>query len=224
MRAADAAAAERFGIETMQLMEVAGVQTARLAAAFLQGAAGRAIAVVAGPGHNGGDALVAARHLWQRDATVSCWVMGAPDRLSALTRHQLEVAQRLGIDIQAATARNPVRPPDLIIDGVLGTGIHPPLRDPARSVVTALNSLRRPVLAVDLPSGLDADTGGGGESCVRATITLTLGLPKPGLLHADGVGRLYLADIGLPPQVFGVDAAAVRRVYAQGDLLELVAE
>ncbi len=224
MRRADAAAQGDYGIEPVQLMEAAGMQVARLVDAWLGGARGTSVSVIAGPGHNGGDALVAARHLLQRGARVRAWVLGATDRLSPLTSRHRRTAEALGIPVQEAATGSFEAAADVVIDGLLGTGTQLPLRGPALAVVAALNRLQRPIVAVDLPSGLDADTGEGQVNCVQAALTLTLGLPKPGLQNAPPVGRLFLADIGLPGAVFGTQAEAVRALYAQNDLLELVSE
>ena len=223
MRRADSAAGD-CGIEALQLMEAAGIQVARFADAWMAGARGRTVGVLAGGGNNGGDALVAARHLLQRGARVRVWLLGALDRLGPLTQRHLATAQRLGIPVDDAAEGLGAGPFDLIIDGLLGTGVRLPLRGPAVQVLQALNRMARPVLAVDVPSGLDADTGLGQETCAQAAATLTLGLPKSGTRGVRPVGRLFLADIGLPPVVFGPLEDAARSTYTRGELLELVGE
>ncbi len=222
MRRADAAALGTFGIEPLQLMEIAGFQVARLADALMEGVNSKRVAIVAGRGNNGGDALVAGRHLAQRGAVVQAWVMGPEDRLGDLTRRHLRTTARMGIPVYDASAEHLVVDAELIVDGLLGTGVRLPLRDPTVSLIRSINQSKPNVLAVDVPSGLDADTGEGDDQCVRAAATLTLGLPKRGLMRAQSVGRLFLADIGIPAVVFGPQQSAVTRVYMKGDLVELV--
>ncbi len=222
MRTADAAALGTFGIEPLQLMEIAGYQVARLAVALLEGAKDKRVTIIAGRGNNGGDALVAGRHLAQRGAVVQAWVLGPEDRLGDLTRRHLRTTTQMGITVHDASAEPFVVDAELIVDGLLGTGVRLPLRGPTVPLIRSINQSKRQILAVDVPSGLDADTGEGDDQCVRAAATLTLGLPKRGLMRARSVGRLFLADIGIPTVVFGAEESAVMRVYMKGDLVELI--
>lgn len=218
MRQADLEAQRDFGIEAAQLMEVAGFQVAIFVDGWLQGARGKSIAIVCGSGNNGGDALVAARYLHARGASVTVLVLEPRGDLPA--RH-LATAKRLGIPCHDAQQTAIPRQADLVIDGLLGTGIKLPLRPPAGALIEAINAARTTVVAVDIPSGLDADDGSGHQSCVRAHATLTLGVPKPGLFLALAVGRLFVADIGLPPSLFRPRRGAVEWLYAQGAIVEL---
>ena len=85
-----------------------------------------------------------------------------------------------------------------------------------------MNASGRPIVAIDVPSGMDADTGVGAEAAVRAAATLTLAAPKAGLAGASNAGRVFLADIGMPVALFGADREALAALYAAGDLVELV--
>jgi hydroxyethylthiazole kinase-like uncharacterized protein yjeF len=136
-------------------------------------------------------------------------------------RHALTV-RRLGISVLDAP-QGIDRSADIIIDGLFGTGIRLPLRDPAPAIIEAMNATGRPIVAIDVPSGMDADTGMGAETAVRAAATLTLVAPKAGLARAANAGRVFNADIGMPVAVFGADGAALAALYAIGDLVELVA-
>jgi len=218
-RALDAAAERDAGIDSGQLMEIAGFQVARLAALVAGGLQGKRVVVAAGGGNNGGDALVAGRFLVQRGATVHVW-MRAGQRLSPLTARHQRTLERLGVRLHdAATSALPSA--DLVIDGLLGTGIQQPLRPEVGTLIETINRARLPVLAVDVPSGLDADTGAGADQCIQAVWTVTLGLPKPALVSARATGRLFVADIGLPIPLFGSLAAAVSDLYSLGDLVEV---
>jgi len=178
------------------------------------------VVVAAGGGNNGGDALAAARFLFQRGAEVQVW-MRAGQRLSPLAARHRQTVERLGI-AQHDASRTPLPTGDLVLDGLLGTGIQLPVRADVADMIEAINRAGIPVLAVDIPSGLDADSGAGQETCIHARWTVTLGLPKPALWASPATGRLFLADIGLPLPLFGTVAEAVRQLYAEGDLVELV--
>ena len=212
LRRADAEAAATFGIEPLQLMEVAGWQVASFVDAFMDGIQGKRVSVVAGSGNNGGDALVAARFLLQRGAIVNASIVPSRDASSLAGRHALTIG-RLGIPI-ADAPQGIDASADVLVDGLFGTGIRLPLRDP--------NATGRPIVAIDVPSGMDADTGVGAEVAVRAAATVTLVAPKAGLTAASNAGRVFLADIGMPLVLFGAERNRLAALYALGDLVELV--
>ena len=221
LRQADMEALSTFGIEPLELMEVAGWQIARFVDLMTDGVRGKRVIVVAGSGNNGGDALVAARLLLQRGAIVSASIVPSRDPNSLPGRHAL-TARRLGIPIlEAPQGIGPSA--DVVIDGLFGTGVHLPLRDPAPAIIEAMNATGRPIVAIDVPSGMDADTGKGAETAVRAAATVTLVAPKAGLAGASNAGRVFVADIGMPVALFGADQQALAALYAVGDLVELVA-
>ncbi len=222
MRRADAEALARFNIEPIQLMEAAGLQTARFVATLLDGVERKTVAVVCGSGNNGGDGMVAARYLRQRGARVRALVVPPSSTADSLAAHHLRTLQQLGVewlDDRRAPA-NLIA--DVIVDALLGTGVRLPVRTQAAGIIQAINQVRAPVVAIDVPSGLDADTGTGQDACVQATATLTLGLLKPGLVRCEAAGRVFLADIGLPADLFGDHRAALEAVFRMGDLVELV--
>jgi NAD(P)H-hydrate epimerase len=219
LRQADELARSRFGIEPIQLMEVAGWQIARVVDDLVGGVRGKRVIVVAGSGNNGGDALVAARFLNQRGALVRVSVVPARDHNSLAARHARTV-QGLGIPtLEAPQGIDPSA--DVLVDGLFGIGIRLPLRDPAPQIIEAMNATRVPVVAVDVPSGLDADSGAGRESAVRASATITLVAPKTGLRGAANAGRILVADIGMPLAVFSTERAALAALYQIGDVVEL---
>lgn len=207
MRAIDGRAIEGYGIPSLILMEHAGLAVARRSWQQLVGTRSRKAVVFAGTGNNGGDGLVAARLLTNWGARVRVFLAGDPRRASAETATQLAIARALGIEVvplgddaqqkaklNAATA-------DLLIDALLGTGTRGAPRGPVALAVAILNGAGKPVLSVDIPSGVDADTGAAPGPAVKAQWTVTLGLPKVGLLLPPGrelAGHLIVADIGLP--------------------------
>lgn len=219
MRRVDGEAARLFHIGTGQLMEVAGFQIARFVDGWFGGAAGKRIAVVAGAGNNGGDALVAARFLAQRGAAVISFCL-PPEDSSSLTANHAQTLGAMGIGCEALGSSFRVSA-DLIVDGLLGTGIRLPLRAPMAEVIAGINRAGTPVVAIDLPSGLDSESGEGDIDAVQAAATVTLGLPKPALRSARCCGRLFLADIGLPAALFKAQERAVSALYRRGDLLEI---
>ena len=219
LRQADDQARSHFGIEPIQLMEVAGWQVARFVDVFVGGVRGKHIIVVAGSGNNGGDALVAARFLHQRGAIVLASTVAARDPTSLAARQALTIG-RLGIQmLEAPQGIDPSA--DVIVDGLFGIGIRLPLRDPAPRIIQAMNASHVPIVAIDVPSGLDADGGAGGEGAVKAAATITLVAAKPGLRGATNAGRVFVADLGMPVAVFATVRDAVSRLYQIGDVVEL---
>ncbi len=200
-------ASERAGVGADALMENAGLSVAQAARDELGGAAGARVVVLAGPGNNGADGLVAARHLRRWGAEVVCCLLTRRPEFDP----KLALARRYGVEIvsnpKAETLRGLVRRSRLVIDSVLGTGRSRPLAGPMRDAMLLLLQARefaRPptLLALDLPTGLNADTGEADPACPPFDATLTLGYPKIGLLRFPGsglAGRLQILDIGIPP-------------------------
>lgn len=200
----DAAASKRIEAAALaacaphELMQRAGLSVARLAMAVLPGAS--SAWVVAGPGNNGGDGLVAAAHLhalgWQARVTLLADVARMPPD----ARRALDCAQAAGVDIQWGWSGEQASS-DITIDALLGLGsTRPPVGDMEQAIL-CMNKQAAPVLSVDLPSGLNVDTGAtfGGE-VVRADHTLALLTLKPGLFTGvarDQVGRVWLDDLGM---------------------------
>lgn len=199
----DAAALE-CGVTTLQLMEVAGWQVARCAWHHL-GNRPADIGVIAGHGNNGGDGLVAARHLMTWGCTVRVVVVADELRLQGVVLDHVVAARACGIDVRvdidAAAVITATSSATLVIDALLGTGLRSAPRDPQAAAIRALNGTGRPILSVDVPSGLDATTGDAFDPCVRATLTCTLTAMKQGLRSsgaAEYAGAMWVADIGMP--------------------------
>lgn len=189
----DALAEERFGISTDWLMEAAGWQVARFCTEMT--------AVVCGAGNNAGDGLAAARHLhrWGRLASVSC---AGIERLRGPAAQELEALRRIGVEVSAELDFAGAQ---MVADAVFGTGISRAPEGRFAEWIEAMNGSGLPVVAVDVPSGLDADSGIAYAPAVRATTTVTLGLPKAGLTAADGPrlsGEVWVADIGVPLEAY----------------------
>ena len=223
----DRAMIEDYEILLLQMMEEAGRHLARLARErFLAGDAGNSrVVVLAGPGGNGGGALVCARRLAAWNADVSVFITTPDDRFADVPRHQLRIVRHLGLDVRE-TSDLPHASPALIIDGIIGYSLRGAPRDRAAELIRWANRSGAPVLSLDVPSGLDATTGDGLDPVIKATATMTLALPKQGLRIGAApslVGELYLADIGVPPQLYGRPplGLSVPSLFARSDLIRL---
>ncbi|MHB8837211.1 MAG: NAD(P)H-hydrate dehydratase [Candidatus Methylomirabilia bacterium] len=224
MAAVDHRAAECHGLAVAELMDRAGRCTADAAELLLGPVRDRRVALFCGRGNNGGDGFVAARALRARGAQVRLILVGDPGDLRPDARRAWDAARAAGVDfaicadtVALAATGELARAADLVVDALLGTGFAPPARGLAAAAISLINALGRPVLAVDIPSGLAADHGRVVGEAVRATATVTFGYPKPGLVvhpAARHVGRLWLADIGFPPETGSLVAGELNLVTA----------
>lgn len=196
------AAADRLaiasGVPSLDLMARAGEAVAEAAGTMV--GIGARILVLAGPGNNGGDAFVAARRLAEQGYRVRLALLG--DR-GALKGDAAHFAARWPGSIEAVAA-GCVRDCDLVIDGLFGAGLSRAIEGAAAEAVAALNASRIPVLAIDVPSGLDGSTGAPTGPVVEATQSVTFFRRKPGHILLPGralCGPVTLADIGIPPRV-----------------------
>jgi NAD(P)H-hydrate epimerase len=212
MRAVDRAMVEDLHIELVQMMENAGRSLAELAITRFSP---RSVTVLAGPGGNGGGGLVAARHLVNRDCQVQV-VLAEPDRLTPVPAHQADILARMGV----STATRPSSA-DLVIDALIGYSLRGDPVGTAGELIIWANDQAAPILALDTPSGLDLTTGTVGTPAVWATATLTLALPKAGLLDVPNVGELYLADISVPSLVYQRMGIAVPALFRHSGLLRI---
>ena len=212
MRAVDRAMVEDLHIELVQMMENAGRNLAELAITRFSPTS---VTVLAGPGGNGGGGMVAARHLANRGCQVQV-VLSEPDRLTPVPAHQADILTRMGITI---ASRAPTA--DLVVDALIGYSLRGDPAGTAAQLITWANGQAAPVLALDTPSGLDLTTGTAGSPTVGASATLTLALPKIGLLDAPSAGELYLADISVPPLVYQRMGIAVPELFRQSSLLRI---
>lgn len=213
----DHAAIEVVGIPGVVLMENAGRGATEIMWRYFPDLAGRRVAVLAGGGNNGGDGFVIARHLWQQRVEVTVYRLKKGKSYKGDAKINLEIIEKLGVPSEeytdsksAAALKEKLAEADLIVDAVLGTGLNSPVRGFYRQVIDMVNQLERPVLAVDLPSGLSATSGVPLGTCVKATVTATFGLPKVGQLVTPGciyVGHLEVVDIGLPRSVTETEEA-----------------
>ena len=212
VREVDRIAIQDYGIPGVVLMENA----ARGAVDVLlsEGVNGRVV-ICAGKGNNAGDGLVMARHLDILGVDVTVLLFCEPDVLSGDADINYRIIERSGIDIvclpspSAAAIAERLRGADWIVDALLGTGTRGELREPFESVIAAINDAGCRILAVDLPSGLDCDTGKQLGDCIRADVTVTFVAEKIGFENVEArqfTGKVEVVRIGVPREV--VDSAA----------------
>jgi len=217
MRAIDRLAAERYGVTGMELMERAGLAVSQAAERLLCGRKQARVLVLCGKGNNGGDGFVAARLLARSGYCPQVWLAAATDALRGDAAANYRRAVLANVPIQEVDDTPSHLPhADLVVDALLGTGLQSDVTGLYADLVRLANSAACPILAVDIPSGLDSDTGQPRGICVRATETVTLGLPKVGMVTYPGreyVGTLTVADIGLPPPLLvGADPGVPLRL------------
>ena len=222
VRAADAHVIEAVGVPGPVLMENAGRLTAQVILRRYPDAVARGVLVMCGKGNNGGDGYVIARHLALAGVRVE--VAGQAGRHTEDAAIFRAVCVRMGVAVDAKHVTDGF---GLVVDALLGTGIERDLRDDMASSVAMINRFDGPVVAVDLPTGLHADSGAVMGDAVRASMTVTYGFLKAGLLlepGADYVGDIVLADIGLGvASATGFDVGPARFQVAQAsDVLRML--
>lgn len=201
--------AAQAGTSPDTLMENAGLAVAREVRKLREDIAGCHILVLAGPGNNGGDGLVTARHLHDWGGRVSLYICSR--NIQGDKNFQQVEARRVPFvicdaDPDLSALSRILTSAEIVVDALFGTGKLRPLTGSIKNVLDMVSARKnkRPqltIVALDLPSGLDADTGAADNACPRADITVTLGYPKVGLFNfpgAERVGRLVMVDIGIP--------------------------
>jgi len=200
MREVDRIAVEEFGLGILQMMENAGRNLAQTALSMLHGTQ-REVTVLAGSGGNGGGGLCCARHLHNRGFEVWVVLEGGESSLTAAARNQLEILGAAGVQpMDPSHASDLLRGSQLVVDALIGYGLRGAPKGQTAELIDLCNDHAKQILALDVPSGLNATTGEIAGSVVHPDTTLTVALPKTGLHSLPG--ELYLADIGIPPQVF----------------------
>jgi NAD(P)H-hydrate epimerase len=208
MRELDRRTIEDLGVPSLVLMENAGRSTYQILRREFPELSG-SVAVLAGRGNNGGDGFVVARYLANDGFPVTVFLLADPDQvqgdalvnLKILEEMQVTVEEVVGED-QLSSVVHRLSRSGLIVDALLGTGLNSPVRGLLAQLIARINQVRSPVLAVDIPSGLNADTGEPLGVAVEAEVTVTYGYPKIGQIVPPGrdfVGRLWQVDISIPP-------------------------
>jgi len=208
MREADRRTIDEIGIPSIVLMENAGRQAVAAMEAAFEDLPATHVGVVCGRGNNGGDGFVVARTLVQRGIETSVFLLGSVADVRGDARSNLEVLGRIGLTVVEITNAqewelhfSEISQCELIVDALLGTGFHGQLSGLLETVVADLNGLGVPIVAIDLPTGVSADTPDVEGEAIEASMTVTLGAPKIPLVlpPADShSGDLVIADIGIP--------------------------
>ena len=219
MRNIDRRTIEEAGVPGLRLMERAGEGAARMAVDLLGDPEGKTVVHFCGKGNNGGDGFVIARLLSEAGVRPVVYLAGAIDRVEGDARENLDRLREMDVAIREVGALEDVADPggaDLIVDALLGTGLSGPVRGLMADLIGLINRAGPPVLAVDIPSGVDADSGRILGCAVRADGTATLAFPKRGFYFSPArelVGRLMVVDIGVPDR-------AVEEEHLQTETLE----
>lgn len=207
MSAMDQMAIKEYGIPGVVLMENAGLKVAELVATLLDDLTRSNIIVFAGKGNNGGDGFVIARHLYNRGAQVQVFLATELDKVKGDALTNLNIWRKMGQKVYQINknkdlnlVRLALMKADLVVDALYGTGFKGVVREMA-PVIESINASGKPVVAVDIPSGLVADTGRAEGPCIKADHTVTFALPKVGLVLPNArpyVGKLHVVDISIP--------------------------
>src|SRR5436190_8497223 len=211
MREADRRTIQEIGIPSLVLMENAGRQAVAAMEATFSDLSDRRVAVLCGRGNNGGDGFVVARTLAQRGVDVSVFLIGRVGDVRGDARVNLEILGRLGLtvveiaDSQAWELHfSEIGDCTLIVDAIFGTGLNAPISGLMETVVADVNASSIPVVAIDLPSGLSADSHEPIGDSIDAAMTITLAAPKLALVLPPAetrAGDIVIADIGIPAEV-----------------------
>lgn len=210
MQAIDRKAIKEYGIPGLILMENAGRGIAELIfnQRMVSGGAAGAVCIFCGKGNNGGDGLVIARHLANRGFKVEVILFSPPETLKPDPAIHFNIVGKMGIPCQIldgnTTEKDFIRilgRTDLVVDALFGVGLEREITGVCRTAIEVANKMNKMILAVDVPSGLDSDSGQIHGVCVKAAVTATLGLPKTGLFSGRGpemAGKICVIDIGIP--------------------------
>lgn len=205
VREVDRRCIENYHVPGIVLMENASRGVAEVCHAMLREAgATLPVAIVCGGGNNGGDGLAVARHLHNRGWAVHVFTAFDAARLKGDALTNWRIVEAMALPRESATAASLQGPFALIVDALFGTGLDRAPAEPYASIIRAINGHGAPVVAVDLPSGLDCDTGVPYEPCVRATRTVTFVAEKVGFDHPaarECLGQVTVADIGCPAEL-----------------------
>jgi len=214
MQELDRRATAEHEIPGLTLMENAGRAVVEFTENHVGKLAGTQPLVVCGKGNNGGDGFVVARHLHNRSVGVTVHLLAPRHKIRGDALINLEIIERMKLNIrQAKPDELDFSGSDLLVDAMLGTGLEGAVREPYLTAIRAVNAAAKPaligaagkpVLAIDIPSGLDANTGAILGECVRATRTATFALPKVGFTRGRGTemtGTVTVVDIGVPREL-----------------------
>jgi len=199
MQELDRKTIEDIGIPSIVLMDNAGRYVSEVVAKVLEEPAKKKIAVFCGAGNNGGDGFVAAIYLSRLKAELKVYLLGKKEHVKKDPAVNLNILKNIGISVEEIDSLSDFEA-DLIIDAIFGIGLKGDLREPARSIIHGLNDRNIPIVSIDVPSGLNADTGEVLGIALKASKTVTMQFPKKGFYINKGpeyIGEVIVADIGI---------------------------
>ena len=209
MREIDRVAVDEYQLSILQMMENAGRNLALLAINQM-GTSSEAVCILAGRGGNGGGGLCCARHLHNRGYDVRIFLSGSEDSLRGAANTQLAILKSAGIPVSdPSDAEDALTGAALVLDALIGYSLSGPPSGESERLIHLANASSTPILSLDLPSGMDATHGSTPGIVAKSHATLTLALPKTGL--CEYAGNLFLADIGIPRELYrqlGIEAPA----------------
>ncbi len=224
MRLIDKITIEEFGIPGRVLMENAGREAVRIFIKTFKKGVNKKIAIAAGAGNNGGDGFVIARCLLFYGWDVTLFLFSNPKKIKGAAKNNFKLLESLDISIIVADTpkkfnnyKKIMGTADIWIDAILGTGLKYQVKEHIENVIEYINSLKKPIFAIDMPSGLNSDTGLPNGTSIRADFTVAFGLAKTGQKLYPGAkytGKLKVADIGIPPHVIKKAAVKTRLITA----------
>lgn len=226
MREVDRLMIEYYGIELMQMMENAGYRLASFARQrFFSGdPVGKRVIALIGSGGNGGGGLAAVRHLHNWGVDTQVYLTKKPADFSGVPGHQLRIINMLGVPVKFAEEISSIPKTDLVLDAIIGYSLKGPPKGVAGLLIQLANQHNTPILSLDVPSGLDSTSGKAFTPHIRAAATLTLALPKIGLLKEsvkNAVGELYLADISVPFELYDKIGLEVGPIFSKQAIIQL---
>lgn len=208
MQEIDKGAIQKYGIPEVILMENAGIEVTNVAKTILTSLEGKKVCIFAGKGNNGGDGFVVARQMFYQGAKVKVFILGEMESIQHSAKVNLNILQNMNIDIVPIKSERDwdkvkvaLAFSDCVIDALLGTGFRAPLQESMKNLIETINFSGKPIIAIDIPSGVDASTGQIDTIAICATATVTFGLLKIGLIFypgADYTGEIFIKNIGFP--------------------------
>ena len=208
----DHAATEKFGISDQILMENAGNAVYFCILNVFKAVVNKKFAIFAGPGNNGGDGLVTARKLFSNGAEVKIFIFDDPKKYQGPAKINFQIVKKENIDFvkfENQQAKNYVKDCDAIVDAIFGTGLSKPVKGEYADVISIINTSKKPVYSVDIPSGINGDSGKVMEVAVRATYTITFGALKIGNILYPGFencGKIFISHISFPSVLYDAES------------------
>ncbi len=231
MREIQQAAQEKFGLELLQMLENGGRAVSRIALGMLGGKGHlQRVVILAGGGNKGATGLSAARHMTNWGLAVEVVLGEVESEMSFAAQRQVRILRAAGIlgDEEASsselTLEEHLAGADLVVDALIGYGLTGPPLGMAAAVTSLAGASGRPILAVDVPTGVNAATGELSSPCIRATTTMMLDLPKQGVIlpqSRSATGDLYLADLGIPRGAYETLGIQLNDLFHDGPIIRV---